>query len=59
MVNPFKKALEFLKSKPEVDFVQDAPDMKMDARNMERELTICLCNSSEHQMIANYFENDP
>ena len=32
------KLLELLKSKPEIDFVQDAPDLKMDARSMEREL---------------------
>jgi len=32
------KLFEFLKSKPEIDFVQDAPDLKLDARSMEREL---------------------
>lgn len=38
MDNLFKKLFEFLKSKPEVDIVQDAPDLKLDARNMEREI---------------------
>lgn len=38
MINIFKKALEFIKSKPEIDFVQDAPDLKLDARSMEKEL---------------------